>query len=226
FARLHSEVRTNERLLYESKLHEKMLAERTANAQLRALQSQINPHFFFNTLNTIAALANRNSADAKQLILNLAAMYRHTLRCTHTTLITLEDDLEFVRSYLTIERARFGDRLNFSLEVPNSVDGLMLPGLVLQPIVENAIKHGIGRNVGGGDISIEVKREEQEFSITVCNKTETRPDLRAEKVFVEGHALKNVRDRLEGIYGSAHKFSIEYKEDHVCVSVSQPIVHA
>lgn len=223
FAKLRAEVKRNEKLLYETKLHEKMLAERTANAQLRALQAQINPHFFFNSLSTIAALVSSDSATAKEMIISLSTMYRHTLRCTQTRLISLEDSLEFVRSYLKIEERRFRDRLKVEFEVPEDLDGVMLPGLILQPIVENAIKHGIAKNVGGGKIHIKIERQELWFSVTVCNKTEIKPDLRPENLYVEGHALKNVRDRLEGIYGSALEFNFNYGGDHVCVSLRLPI---
>jgi sensor histidine kinase YesM len=223
FAKLRAEVKRNEKLLYETRLHEKMLAERTANAQLRALQAQINPHFFFNSLSTIAALVSSDSATAKEMIISLSTMYRYTLRCTQTKLVSLEDSLEFVRSYLGIEEMRFRDRLKVEFEVPEDLHGIMLPGLILQPLVENAIKHGIAKNVGGGKIRIKIERQELWFSVTICNKTETKPDLRPENLYVEGHALKNVRDRLEGIYGSAHEFNFSYGGDHVCVSLRLPI---
>lgn len=221
-AKLRAEIRRTERLLYESKLNEQMLSERTTAAQLRALQAQINPHFFFNTLSSVATLMNSDTSAAREILSSLADMYRYTLRASNSRLVLLKDELDFVRSYLGIEEIRFRDRLKVEIDVPQSLSGLMLPGLALQPVVENAIKHGIARNIASGQISIRVENREESFQITVSNTTEYKPDLDLSRWFIEGHALKNVDDRLRAIYGSDYGLEFDFKDDNVCVSLSLP----
>lgn len=223
FAKLRAEVSRQERLLYESQLTERVLAEQTATAQLRALQAQINPHFFFNTLSSISALLNTDSVAAKAMIVRLAAMYRYTLRCTTTQLVSLEDEIEFVKSYLRIEEIRFRNRLTVEIATPPQLSDLKLPGLILQPLAENAVKHGIAKNIGPGVINIRVERDAQSFTIIVCNTAEQSPDLRPAQLFMEGHALQNVTERLRAIYGAAHEFNITSCKDHVRVSLKFPL---
>ena len=223
FVKMRAEIRLAERRLYESKLKEQMLAERTAVAQLRALQAQINPHFFFNTLSSIVSLLSIDTAAAKEVIIALAEMYRYTLRCTNTRLVPLEEELEFVKSYLGIEEVRFRNRLKLDIQTPGSLHSLKIPGLVLQPIVENAIKHGIANNIGSGLIQIAVDRGDQDFTVVVSNTTEQRPELRTEDWLVEGHALKNVADRLSAIYATRYELNLEAEDDLVRVRLRLPI---
>lgn len=222
FEKLRAEVRRTERLLYESKLNEQLLGERHALAQLSALQAQINPHFLFNTLSSIATLATIDAAAAKEMIISLAEVYRHILRCANSKFVPIEEEVEMVKRYLHIEEVRFRDRLKVEIDA-SRLGHVMLPGLVLQPVVENAIKHGIARNISGGAVSIRLKRDERDLTITVCNTSETLCDLSREKVFVEGHALKNVNDRLEMIYGDAYAFNIRYDSGRVCATLKVPL---
>ena len=140
----------------------------TAKAQALALQSQINPHFFFNTLNSISALVDGDPAAAKRMIGRLSDMFRYTLGCTHTESVTLDQELRFVRDYLEIERARFPQRL--SVELPREpLPAIQVPGLVLQPLVENAVKHGIAPLLEGGVVSIRVTQGGGTARISVRN---------------------------------------------------------
>jgi LytS/YehU family sensor histidine kinase len=108
-------------------------------------------------------------------------------------------------------------------EIPDDLSGLELPGLVLQPIVENAVKHGIGHNLGGGYLTMRVVRREHHFELVVCNTSEEEPDLREEKVFIEGHALKNVDARLRGVYGDNYRFDIRNEGGQTCATLRVPI---
>jgi sensor histidine kinase YesM len=222
FIRLRKEVNRANKLLYESNLNQGLLEEHTANAQLRALQAQINPHFFFNTLSSIVSLLSINTAVAKDMLLNLAEMHRYTLMCTHRKFVFLEEEIDFVKGYLSIEEVRFRDRLKIDIRIAEEIDHLMLPGLVLQPIVENAVKHGVAGNIGSSKISVTVQQSEKNYTITVCNTTENQPDLRRETCFVKGHALKNVDDRLSAIYESRYRIDMEYANDQVCVKLRIP----
>lgn len=222
FEKLRAEVRRTERLLYESKFNEQLLVERTTNAQLKALQAQINPHFLFNTLSSIATLSTIDAARAKEMILSLADVYRHILRCSTSNLVPIEEEMGMVRSYLSIEAVRFQDRLKVEIDAA-PVGNVMVPGLILQPIVENAIKHGIARNLSGGSISIRFERDERDLSITVCNSSESPCDLSRAKLFVEGHALKNVKDRLRLVYGDAYELTITHDAVKVCAMLKVPL---
>jgi two-component system LytT family sensor kinase len=165
----------------------------TARAQALALQSQINPHFFFNTLNSISALVDDDPDAAKQMIGRLADMFRYTLGCTHTEAVGLDQELQFVRDYLAIEQARFRRRLRVELPAGLMSD-IRVPGLILQPLVENAVKHGIARSIEGGTISIEVERTDGGTRISVRNTSEHASEPAS--LYRTGHALENIRARL------------------------------
>ncbi|MEN3332111.1 MAG: two-component system, LytTR family, sensor histidine kinase AlgZ [Blastocatellia bacterium] len=224
FSKLRAEVRQAERMLYESKLQEQILAERTATAQLRALQAQINPHFFFNTLSSITSLLSINTTAAREMLMALAEMYRYMLRCTNTRLVSLEEEMEFVKSYLSIEEVRFRNRLKLDIRCPDNLSQLRLPGLALQPIVENAIKHGIAKNIGSGCIRIRVVQSEADFAISVSNTAEQPPDRPLDRWLIDGHALKNVDDRCSVTYGGEHDMQIGYDGYEICVTLQIPIV--
>jgi sensor histidine kinase YesM len=222
FEKLRAEVRRTERLLYESKFNEHLLAERNTNAQLKVLQAQINPHFLFNTLSSIATLSTIDGVRAKEMIISLADVYRHILRCSTSNLVPIEEEMEMVRSYLSIEAVRFRDRLDVEIDT-SPLGNVMVPGLVLQPIVENAIKHGIARNLRGGSISIRFERDDRDLTIAVCNTSESPCDLSPAKLFVEGHALKNVNDRLKMVYGDAYELTITHDAVKVCATLKVPL---
>lgn len=196
----------------QSRLRE--LAVAASQAQSRALQSQINPHFFFNTLNTISALIDDDPAAARQMIGRMADLFRYTLGCSYGDAVSLSEEVQFVRDYLSIERARFRKRLR--VELP---DGLLpdvrIPGLVLQPLVENAIKHGIAPLVDGGEVSVQVAPSRAGFRVSVRNTADEQalPELAA--MFRPGHALENVRARLRLFTGEAEPLSVKRGADWV-----------
>ncbi len=178
----------------------------TARAQSLALQAQINPHFFFNTLNTISALIDDDPAAARRNIGRLADLFRYTLGCTMgtsdaaSTAVDLDQELDFVRDYLAIEQERFRRRLH--LEFPEqSNPGVKVPGLILQPLVENAIKHGIAPRIDGGTVSIRVEPAGPNVRVTVRNTSDGDPLPADPALFRPGHALDNVRARLRMFTG-------------------------
>lgn len=184
----------------------------TARAQALALQSQINPHFFFNTLNSISALVDDDPASAKSMIGRLADMFRYTLGCTHTESVGLDQELQFVRDYLAIEQARFRQRLRVELpEAP--LPNVRVPGLVLQPLVENAVKHGIARRIDGGTISIQVARHGDATRVSVRNTAEEYGHTDEANLYRRGHALENVRARLRLFTGRQDPLCIEWHAD-------------
>ena len=184
----------------------------TARAQSLALQSQINPHFFFNTLNSISALVDEDPASAKSMIGRLAEMFRYTLGCTHTESVQLEQELQFVRDYLSIEQARFRQRLRVELPEP-PLPTVRVPGLVLQPLVENAVKHGIARRIEGGTISIQVARRGESTRVSVRNTADDSARPGEAALYRQGHALENVRARLRLFTGRQDPLHMEWHED-------------
>lgn len=188
------------RIVEEVRLKEADLRAQAARAQLAALQAQIKPHFFFNTLNTISALVLEDPDRAEETITRLADLFRYTLRTTGPSLVPFEEEVRFVEKYLAIERARFGDRLAVSFEVGPACDQVPVPGLILQPIVENAIVHGIAPRAKGGTVRVAARRRSGFLEITVEDDGAGASD--ASRIFRDGHGLSNVRERLATLYGA------------------------
>jgi hypothetical protein len=214
------------KLQAEKALRERTLSEAAAKAQTFGLQAQINPHFFFNTLNTISALVPIDPKAAQETIGRLADMFRYTLSCSRGELVSLDDELTFARNYLLLEHARFGNRLR--VELPeNTEEGVMLPGLTLQPIVENAVRYGIAKRVEGGTVRVEINRRNGHCSLSVFNQFEPSdgaPNLEAGKVFRDGHALCNIRERLQLLFGDRAGLHLAVNDaEWVQVTVKVPV---
>jgi hypothetical protein len=210
FIKLKTEVERTQAALHEKEVLQSHLAEETARAQSLALQSQINPHFFFNTLNTISALIEIDPRAAQRTIGRLSDMFRYTLGCTHSGPVALEQEVQFVRDYLAIEQARFQRRLR--VELPESgLTNIPVPGLVLQPLVENAVKYGIAQRLDGGTVSVRVDRHGRTARISVRNTANGHNDLADAKLFRPGHALENVRARLRLFTGKPNP--LEFRSD-------------
>jgi signal transduction histidine kinase len=130
-----------------------------AQAELRALRAQINPHFLFNTLNTIAWLVRRDPAAAEDTVTRLAELFRYTLTGSERGVVPLREELEFLRHYLAIERARFGERLQVEEQIAPGLDSVAVPSLLLQPLVENAVRYAVGSRPEGATVRIAARRE-------------------------------------------------------------------
>jgi hypothetical protein len=188
----------------EAQIRERKLAATAANAQAYALQAQIAPHFFFNALNSISALIPVDPKGAQQMIGQLAEIFRYIFSSSREELVPLHREITFVREYLTLEKIRYRERLQYELPSGETMADLRLPGLTLQPIVENAIRHGIAKRLNGGIIRIEVEPVSTGWCITVSNQYdagEGPPDLTDKALFRPRHALENVRERLKLAFG-------------------------
>ena len=135
-------------------------------SELKLLQAQVNPHFLFNTLNTLAAVVGKNPQLARQLVQNFSTVFRKNLKRGGEE-VTLEDEMEHVAAYLNIEKARYSGCLTVSIDIPEEFLLVMLPAFSLQPIVENAVKHGTSQLVGTGEIRIHAKREGSDLLLSV-----------------------------------------------------------
>jgi Histidine kinase len=215
FRRLQMAVVKAEAKAHEREMREAQLAEAAAKAQSAALQSQINPHFFFNTLNTLSALIPAEATCAQELVGRLADMFRYTLACSRAESVTLNQELEFTENYLRLEQARFRDRLRVTLPPPEFSD-ILLPGLSLQPLVENAIKYGVAQRVEGGSVEVEVRRNGTGCYVDVLSPNDGAVAPR--QFFRTGHALENVRERLKLFGGESA--GVDVSEDSSRVRVT------
>ncbi|HEX8164086.1 MAG TPA: histidine kinase [Pyrinomonadaceae bacterium] len=170
-------------------------------AQLQSLRMQLQPHFLFNTLNSVSALLDEDPEAADEMLARLGDFLRLTLENSGAQEVTLQEELEFLRCYLEIERVRFQDRLDVSLEIAPGVLDARVPNLILQPLVENAIRHGIVQRVGSGRIEISASRDDRVLRLSV---RDNGPGLRADAAPGSRHGLgfALTRARLERLYGA------------------------
>jgi hypothetical protein len=178
------------------------LNEQLSQAQLDALRRQIEPHFLFNALNAIAGLIREGRADAAvSMLAGLSDFLRRTLEGSTRQEVPLREEMEFVQKYLDIQKTRFADRLRLSVDVPADLYPASVPNLILQPLVENAVKHGIAKRAGGGAIRIAATRHDGMLALRVSNDG---PSLPADwERAGAGIGISNVRTRLESLYGDA-----------------------
>jgi signal transduction histidine kinase len=189
---------------------ERELRELAIAAQLAALRAQINPHFFFNSLNSIAQLIQTDPAKAEACVERLADIFRYLLGRTEAEFVPLADELKVAEAYLDIERARFGDDLIVKEEIDERARAVLLPVLILQPLVENAVRHGISRKIGGGSVLIRAAIDNGTLQLTV---SDTGVGIRArETLFERGVGLRSVRDRMVKLYGAAYAPAISTAE--------------
>lgn len=189
------------RRIEKRELEVKMLAR---DAELKALKTQLDPHFLFNSLNSISSLCGSNPASARTLTTLLAEYLRKSLRIGNVESITLSEELELASSYLAVERIRFGPRLEVVQNVDERVRGYRVPPLLLQPLVENAVTHGIGQLLEGGVVQIDAAREDAYVRISVENRCD--PDRPSQGG--SGIGLANTRRRIETFYGGDAKIEV------------------
>jgi two-component system LytT family sensor kinase len=191
----------------EKKLEQQQL--RLNEARLAALSSQINPHFLFNTLNSVASLIRLNPEQARQVVYKLSKILRRLLK-QQENLTTLGEELGFIEDYLSIEMVRFGDKLRFVKEVePDTLD-LLVPSMLLQPLVENSIRHGLSSKVDGGTIRVRSRRNGNQLQIIVEDDGVGIPEARLARMFEQGGiGVNNVNERLKVLFGDSYRMWID-----------------
>jgi sensor histidine kinase YesM len=223
-ALVHAVLRERVRVA-EEKLHEKEVAEERARklaieARLRSLESRIHPHFLFNTLNSISSLIAVNPARAEQIVGRLAALLRASLDNSNQPLIPLQQELAMVESYLDIERTRFGDKLRGSTEVADELRSAKVPPMSVQMLVENAVKHAITPQHGGGEILVAASAELGDVRIEV---RDTGPGFNLTAI-PGGHGLNNLVDRLDALFGAKARLNVFQRDGHSVVEMVLPRV--
>ena len=187
-------------------------------AQLKALKAQINPHFLFNSLNSISALTSIDPGRAREMCIGLADFLRASLRLGERDTVPFGEELALTNMYLGVEQARFGNRLRLVRDIDPGCDACEVPALLIQPLVENAVKHGIAMMADGGQISISGHCERDMFRFSVSNPFDPEAPVQARN----GIGLRNVRARLEARYGSAAKMQIDATDHDYRVTVTFP----
>ncbi len=188
--------------------------------ELNNLKSQLNPHFMFNALNSVRALVSENPNEAKEAITKLSNMLRAALQTGKRKLISLEEELQLVQNYLSIEKIRFEDRLQYQMDIQPGSNSLPVPPLMIQTLVENAVKHGVSALPQGGEILLSVNHSNECLTIEVSNSGRYKTNKPSSGT---GVGLKNTCRRLKLLYGEECKLTIENKNNQVVTRVDIPL---
>lgn len=186
-------------------------------SELRALRAQIDPHFLFNSLNSISSLCGSDPGGARAMSILLADFLRRSLRIGSLESISVEEEIEQVRTYLQIEKIRFGDRLRFEILMEEDAAVMRVPGLILQPLVENAVKYGVEPLVGGGTIDISVTAPEGRIRLSILNEVDPERVTQGTQI-----GLRNVRRRLAATYGDDASLDTQSGESTFAVVIDLP----
>ena len=219
--RSNREARRRERETLELKVESSQLAEQLTAAQLSALKMQMHPHFLFNTLSAIMVLVRQGKGqEAETMLSRLSDLLRHTLDDVDTQEVPLWRELDFLRLYLSIEQVRFEDRLRVRIDAGPEVSDALVPHMVLQPIVENAVRHGLGQSEDPVLIHVGISRAGGQLTLTVDDDGPGCPDPLFHQ---KGIGLTNTRNRLKRLYGADGTFRVENRVPRgVQVTVSLP----
>ena len=197
--------------IWNNTRNEKKLEEQQrllVEARLAALTSQINPHFLFNTLNSVSSLIRTDPNQARVMVVKLSKVLRRLLR-KHENFSSLREELSFIEDYLAIEVVRFGDKLRFEKDVAEDTLDMLVPSMLLQPLVENSIKHGIGGKVEGGTIRIHTRRGGSRLHLLVEDDGVGIPEEKLATVLDHGIGVSNVHERLKVLFGNDYRMWID-----------------
>ena len=210
----------------ESQLAASQLATQLAEAQLKALKMQLHPHFLFNTLHSISSLLSKDTEAARKMIAQLGDFLRLTLENSGAQEVLLQQELEFLKCYLEIERIRFCDRLSIDIDADPQALRCQVPNLILQPIVENAIRHGIAPRSAAGRIEVSARRSNGMLRLQVKdNGPGLTMDLLLNKGSNQGIGMANTRERLDQLFGDKHRFELSNDpEGGLIVTIEMPAV--
>lgn len=205
------------------------MTELAAKAELKALRAQINPHFLFNSLNTIVSLCRTDSESARELIIELSDFFRRSLKSARE-FISIEEELELVDSYLALEKARFGNRLTIEKDIDTAALDVQIPAFTLQPLVENAVKHGLLAQEEGGTVKVSVQKCDGKVDILITDNGQGIDPEILGKILVYGFGkgtgvgLTNVNERLKTIYGPQYALAINSVVGQgTCIGLNIPI---
>ena len=189
-------------------------------AELRSLRAQLDPHFLFNSLNSVAALIGNDTVAARQMCFLMAQFFRKSLTLARQQAIPLSEEVSLAETFLAIEKVRFGERLRTSFDIADDVKDVSVPPLMLQPLVENAVHHGVAHMLEGGEVCVQARRREGFLELVVANPCDPdRPPSRS-----TGVGLANVRSRVETLCGHRASVDVDASETAFRVSILLPAV--
>ncbi len=202
----------------EQKLKESETNRLLKETELSMLKAQINPHFIFNSLNSISSLTLTNPEKAHDMVINLSSFLRYTISPRDAKKVKLEDELQAIEQYLAIEKVRFGSRLNVDITCDDAAAKSELPNMILQPLVENAIKYGVYESTGENHINISCSKAGKAVKVVISNNKD--PEAIPKKG--KGIGLENVKSRLKLIYDAEHLLNIQKTDDLFTVTILIP----
>lgn len=207
----------NYTIIYYRNFREKELAEAelrllSREAELKVLKLQLNPHFLFNSLNSINALVTDNPELARKMLTKLAEVLRMALDSHDKQLVPLQFELDFTGAYLEIEQIRFGERMNYQEQIEPSTLTRFVPSMMLQPLLENAVKHGIANRLQGGTIQLRIQPAAETLDIQVTNQFNPTDSIDVNRLFTNGTGLSNLKQRLDRLYGERYQIRVDTEE--------------
>lgn len=185
--------------LQRQRIQEIQLRELAVKSELTALKAQLNPHFLYNVFNTISASVPPAQERTRELLADLADLFRYQLKASRTDEATVRNEVAFVRNYLDLEKARFGDRLRICFDIADDTPDCLLPPMLLQPLVENSVRHGIASLIDGGEVTVRIYRQDSQLQVEVAD---TGVGMNNSAEIGHGVGLTNTRLRLEKMYGA------------------------
>ncbi|MDW7680696.1 MAG: histidine kinase, partial [bacterium] len=200
------------RNLKQKEIEQAELKILTRDAELKALKLQMNPHFLFNSLNSINALVTKDAALARKMIAQLSELLRISLESHDKLLIPFKEELDLVHTYLAIEQMRFGDKMIVQEDIDSALLTKSFPAMLLQPLLENAVKHGIANSRAGGKIVVSLQQVDQRIVGSIINEANDaglKPDPDKNG---NGISLKNITQRLDRMYGDNYRWRVDHSD--------------
>jgi len=216
-------LRRSQQQLREKEQREAGLRLHTNQMELAILKAQLNPHFLFNTLNSINALVGSDPEAARRVLAQLAEVLRYSLESDRRVLVPLAEELRFVETYLTIEKARFGKRLQVKMEIDESVKPMLVPPMILQPLAENAVKHGLAPKENGGELALRVQRQKDHLEFEVADNGVGTTGTPVHDLLNQGRGLHNTDLRLRKMFGDASALQLNNGKEGFRVKFHIPI---
>ncbi|RZK43983.1 MAG: hypothetical protein EOO90_01625 [Pedobacter sp.] len=191
------------------------LNQSKTEAELQALQSKINPHFLYNALNSIVSLIHEDPDRAEEMTLKLSKLFRYSINHSQESFCSIREEIEILNTYLDIEKVRFGDRIRFTISVPDDLNTLQVPRFLLQPLVENSLKHGLKDVPENGEIEVVIRREGQRLVLSIHDNGVAFPDNLA-----AGYGIQSTFDKLQLLYKDDYEMQINNQpKKHIKISI-------
>ncbi|MFD1257201.1 sensor histidine kinase [Mucilaginibacter terrae] len=211
----NSQKATMNARLKEKELDLVRIKQLKTQAELQTLQSKINPHFLYNSLNSIASLIHEDADKAEDMTLKLSKLFRYSINSQQENMALVKDEMEIVNTYLAIEKVRFGDRITFNSSIDNSLLNKSIPRFLIQPLVENALKHGLNHTAQNGTLNINLRQQNHRLVIEVADNGSPFPDE-----LNMGYGMQSTYDKLNLLYGDDYEMQlINTPHKHIYISL-------